>query len=118
MNRRKFLRNALTAAVAAPFGAPAMGASRPLAAPLNLAFVGTGLMGGANMRIFLRQHGQRCAAVCDVDAKYGEKNILKFAPDARRFVDYREMFDKMADKLDGVVVCKPDNSHFIKCFSN
>ena len=80
--------------------------------PMNIAFVGTGLMGGQNMRITLDQLKQRCVAVCDVDLDYGRKNQRKYAPDAPLFMDYREMFAKMAGKIDGVVVSTPDNSHF------
>ena len=80
--------------------------------PMNLAFIGTGLMGGVNMRILLSDLKQNCVATCDVDTKYSAAARNKYAPKAKFFTDYREMFEKMAGKIDGVVISTPDNSHF------
>ncbi len=81
--------------------------------PLRLAVVGCGLMGGADMHR-LRVVGQKFVAYCDVDTgKYGFGNAKKYAEkDAKGFVDYREMFDKMKGKIDGVVIATPDHAHF------
>mgnify|MGYP000555091225 CR=1 FL=1 len=47
--------------------------------PVRLGFVGTGLMGGDNMKAFKRL-GQRLVAYCDVDAgDYGFGNAKKYA---------------------------------------
>ena len=80
--------------------------------PVRLGFVGTGLMGGENMRQFKRL-GQLISAYCDVDTKYGFGKARKFAEKgAPYFVDYREMFEKMRGKLDGIVISTPDHSHY------
>lgn len=53
-------------------------------------------------------------ALCDVDfelPKNAEKN-LKAYPDAKRFHDFREMFDQMGKDIDAVSVCTPDHTHF------
>ena len=80
--------------------------------PVRLGFVGTGLMGGENMHQFKRL-GQLISAYCDVDTKYGFGKARKFAEKgAPYFVDYREMFEKMRGKLDGIVISTPDHSHY------
>ena len=73
--------------------------------PVRLGFVGTGLMGGDNMKAFKRL-GQRLVAYCDVDAgDYGFGNAKKYADaGAESFTDYREMFGKMKGKMDAVVI--------------
>lgn len=79
---------------------------------LRLAFVGTGLMGGQNMKIF-KTLGQELTAYCDVDKKYGYDTAKRYVDDkALAFTDYREMFDKLQGKVDGVVISTPDHSHF------
>ena len=48
--------------------------------------------------------------LCDVDAGYIEQNLRMF-PDARTYVDYREMLDKEGDKVDAVIIATPDHHH-------
>ena len=115
MNRRSFVKKMGIAGVATGFmpSVFAMSSQEDVQKkPLNIAFVGTGLMGGANMRILLEQMKQNCDYVCDVDTMYGAKAQKFFAPKAKNFIDYREMFEKVGNKLDGVVISTPDNSHF------
>lgn len=86
MDRRVFLKNMsiATSAMCIPNVFAAGGASKAqptpefVKNPLRLAFIGTGGMGGANMRIFLNRFKQRCVAVCDVDTKYGAINQRKY----------------------------------------
>ncbi len=53
------------------------------------------------------------AAVCDIDEETLGKAKLSF-PDARQFVDYREMLDQMADgSIDAVTVSTPDHNHAV-----
>ncbi len=116
MNRRNFIKN-ISLATSITF-APTIFAQKTISKPkyeknpLRLAFIGTGLMGGVNMNILLKQLKQQCVAVCDVDTKYGAVNQRRFAPKAQVFIDYREMFEKLDGKIDGVVVSTPDNSHY------
>jgi predicted dehydrogenase len=49
-------------------------------------------------------------ALCDIDENRLEKKAGRY-PDAQKFVDYREMFDKIGDKIDAVTVSTPDHSH-------
>lgn len=87
------------------FGAvPAEGPSDKL----NLAIVGIGGQGAANLKDL---GSQNIVALCDVDEKRGAKAFEQFTQ-ARRFTDFREMFDAMEKEIDGVVISTPDHTHF------
>lgn len=79
---------------------------------LNLAFIGTGGRGGANLNEFYNL-GEQIVALCDVDAKrlaHGAERVKERCPDARRYQDYRELLAKERD-LDGVIISTPDHMH-------
>ena len=52
-------------------------------------------------------------ALCDTDigAPHTEEALKRY-PSLPRFQDFRRMFDKMADKIDAVLIGTPDHSHF------
>jgi predicted dehydrogenase len=77
---------------------------------VSIAAVGAGGRGLDNLRD-LRDTGVRVAALCDCDERQAVE-AWKLFPDARRYTDWRRMFD--AEKgIDGVVVSTPDHNHAI-----
>ncbi len=52
-------------------------------------------------------------AVTDIDDKTIEKEITRFKTNPSKFNDFREMLDKMGDKIDAVTVSVPDHSHAV-----
>ncbi len=107
LSRRAFLRRSVlaTAVVAFPFVARrnVYGAN----GKLNLAVVGVGGKGEADI------HGcstENMVALCDPDATRAA-NMFKKYPDAKRFKDYRVMFEDYTDKFDGVIISAPDHHH-------
>jgi hypothetical protein len=54
--------------------------------------------------------GQAIVAVCDIDDTYLDAAKKRF-PDARGYVDYRELIEKEAGKVDAVVVSTADHNH-------
>lgn len=76
---------------------------------LNIAGIGIGGRGGGDLK---ELQSENIVALCDVDWKYAS-GILNEFPDAKRFWDWRVMFDKMKDSFDAVVVGTPDHSHAI-----
>ena len=75
---------------------------------LDLAVIGVGGRGGANLGAVAKEN---IVALCDVDEKRAAKSLEKF-PRATRFRDFRKMFDALEGKLDGVVISTPDHTHF------
>ncbi|HOZ84653.1 MAG TPA: Gfo/Idh/MocA family oxidoreductase [Niabella sp.] len=87
-----------------------------LAAPserINLACVGIGNRAGEIIEEFYKTGLVNIVALCDVDmgAAHTQK-IMEMFPAAKRFQDFRLMFDKMANEIDAVSVGVPDFSHF------
>jgi len=80
---------------------------------VNLACVGIGHRGGSIIRSLHETGLANIVALCDVDmgAEHTQR-ILDLFPDVPRFQDFREMFDKMGDKIEAVSVGTPDFSHF------
>ena len=111
MNRRKFIYGA--SAGVALFnilpGALLRGAVSSPNAKLNVAGIGIGSRGGADVDE-VAGLGHNMVALCDVDEKYAAKEFAKY-PNARRFTDYRVMLDKMGKEIDGVVIGTPDHTH-------
>lgn len=80
---------------------------------IQLACVGIGNRGGEIIGELYKTGLVEVVALCDTDmgAPQTEK-ILRQFPTARRFKDFRVMFDKMAPQIDAVSVGTPDHSHF------
>lgn len=79
---------------------------------LNLVSVGVGGKGWVDVNHVATEH---VIGVCDVDALRLAKAGETF-PAAARFADWREMFDKLGNRIDGVTVSTPDHSHFPPAF--
>ena len=75
---------------------------------LNVAGVGVGGRGFAVLRAL--EHSENVVALCDVDWRYAKRCFDHF-PDARKFWDWRKMFDEMGDDIDAVVVATSDHTH-------
>jgi hypothetical protein len=80
---------------------------------VNMACCGIGNRGGEIMRSLYSTGLVNFVALCDVDmgAPHTLKN-MEAHPDAKRFQDFRKMFDKIEKEFDAVSVGTPDFSHF------
>ena len=80
---------------------------------VNLACIGIGNRGGEIIKDLYKTGHCNIVALCDTDMGAPQTlEILKLFPDAPRFQDFREMFEKMETKIDAVVIGTPDFSHF------
>lgn len=74
---------------------------------LNIAGVGVGGMGFRNLKNI---EGQNIVALCDVDWKYA-KGCFDAYPDAKKYWDWRKMYEEMGKDIDAVVVATADHTH-------
>jgi predicted dehydrogenase len=116
MKRREFLKTvggtAAALAVAGPAAAAApsvrVGRVVPADQKLNVACVGVGGMGGADVG---GVSGENIVALCDVDLARARGSFNRF-PNAKRYKDFRKMLIEMDDQIDAVTVSTPDHMHF------
>ena len=112
--RRDFLKTTTTTtgaiAVAAMVPRHVLGGPRqiPPSEKMNVAGVGIGGMGGANLA---NLQAENIVALCDVDPSYAAHTIKRY-PKAKVYTDFRVMLDKQKD-VDGVVVATPDHTHAV-----
>jgi hypothetical protein len=74
---------------------------------LNIAGVG---VGGRGNGVLQAMTSENIVAVCDVDWRYSE-NAFNNYPDAKRYWDWRVMYDEMMDDIDAVMVATSDHTH-------
>lgn len=114
ITRRSFLQRS-TAAAAALTIVPStvLGKSHGYTSPsdkLNIAGVGIGGMGNANLKNM--ENTDNIVALCDVDWKYA-KPVFERLPQAKKYYDYRKMFDEMGKSIDAVLIATADHTHAI-----
>ncbi len=84
----------------------------PPSEQVRLAAIGIGNMGRINVMEIAQLPDVRLVALCDVDLKGAHtQEVQKNFPDLPRFSDFRELFDKMSDQFDAVMVVTPDHMH-------
>jgi predicted dehydrogenase len=77
---------------------------------LNIAVVGIGGMGNSNLKNVAPT--ENIVALCDVDWGYSKK-VFDANPNAKRYWDWRKMFDEMGKSIDAVIVATADHSHAV-----
>ncbi len=108
--RREFLRRSSAIAAGCWAGANSQGWTQETSANSVIRFACVGVEGkGASDREDAGRHGD-IVALCDVDEERLGRVGLKH-PKAKLYVDFRRMFDEMADSIDAVTVSTPDHTH-------
>lgn len=114
MNRRQFL--CATGTSLALFNIGPAGLLRGAAgsspnSKINIAGIGVGSQGGGDIDAMAAE-GQNIVALCDVDDNYAAKTFGRY-PQAKRFKDFRVMFDTLGKEIDAVVIGTPDHDHAV-----
>lgn len=110
MNRRKFIKDGAMLTGFSIVSSHVLGKTLGHVAPsdkLQIAGIGVGGMGRRNLA---NMNSENIVALCDVDWKYAQKTFDDY-PKAKRFKDWREMFDQFGDSIDAVMVATPDHTH-------
>ena len=112
LNRRSFIATSATAAAAVTILPSNVIAGMGHKAPsdkLNIAGIGIGGMGAANLK---NLKSENIVGLCDVDWKYADPTFKLF-PGAKQYKDWRKMYDEIGKSIDGVVVATADHTHAI-----
>ena len=112
ISRRSFLQKGTADAAALTIVPSAvLGKTHGHIAPtdkLNIAGVGIGGMGNANLKNM--ETTENIVALCDIDWKYS-KPVFDRHPQAKKYWDYRKMYDEMGKSIDAVLVATADHTH-------
>ena len=86
---------------------------RASADKVKIAFIGIGNRGAQIIGDFERTQQIDVVALCDVDldGRQCQEVLAKF-PKAKRFRDFRKMFDEAGNEFEAVAIATPDHSHF------
>ena len=111
-SRRKFVKQAATAAagftIVPSFTVSGLG-HKPPSHKMNIVGIGIGGKGHPNL---VAMNTENIIGLCDVDWKYAQKCFDEF-PEAKKYYDWRKMFDELGDSIDGVMVATADHTHAI-----
>jgi len=110
ISRRSFARGAAAVAGVGYFAGHGFAAERSEGPgeKLSIAVIGIGGQGARNLGGVSREN---IVALCDVDERRAGKAFEKHAS-AKRFTDFRRMFDACEKEIDAVVISTPDHTHF------
>lgn len=115
LSRRQFVGGLGAASVFTIVPRHVLGAQPGTVAPndrIAVASIGLGGMGAGDVQNVGGDKGVQMVALCDVDDKRGAGSFQKF-PDAKKFKDFRKMFDAMEKSIDAVTVSTPDHTHAV-----
>ena len=112
ITRRKFITKSCSAAgigvlACHCFPAPSFAEDSKTLEKLNIAHVGIARQGAFSLNGCASENQ---IALCDSNSDYLEA-VKKNLPHAELFTDFRDMLDRMGDKLDALVVATPDHTH-------
>jgi hypothetical protein len=112
MNRRKFIGGSMAAAATVSIVPRHVLGGVAYKAPsdtLNIAGVGVGGMGFANLK---NMESENIVGLCDVDWGYtGGNGVFDRYPKAKKYKDFRKMYDEMGNDIDAVLVATADHTH-------
>lgn len=122
LTRRNFLKVMSMASVGLAVGSADILHAQSIGVPnilrdkkdkIKIAFIGIGNRGEQVIEAFEKTGMIDVVALCDVDidGKQCRKSLAKY-PKAKRFRDFRKMFDEVGNEFEAVAIATPDHSHF------
>jgi len=83
-------------------------------APSNTLAIAAVGVGGMGRNYLAGCIGERIVALCDLDhTRANTIDVFKKYPNATRYHDFREMFDKESKNFDALIIGTPDHTHTI-----
>jgi predicted dehydrogenase len=112
VSRRDFVKKTAVAAAAFTVVPRHVLGGKGYTAPsdkLNIAGIGIGNKGLDNL---MGMESENIVALADVDWTYSARVFNRY-PNAKKYKDYRKMFDELGKSIDAVMVATPDHTHAI-----
>jgi predicted dehydrogenase len=110
ISRRMFLQLTAGGSLGYWYTGPAFSVQKAYGANDKIRVVGIGVGGKGSSDIDQAGKLMDVAAICDIDDERLGKKSEQF-PHAKKFFDYRELFDKMAKEFDAATISTPDHHH-------
>uniref|UniRef100_A0A7C2K174 Gfo/Idh/MocA family oxidoreductase n=1 Tax=Schlesneria paludicola TaxID=360056 RepID=A0A7C2K174_9PLAN len=108
--RRQFLQQSAALSTAFWVGSSTRGWTQERSSIETIRFACIGVDGkGSSDRDDAGRHGE-IVALCDIDEERLNKAAARY-PKAKKFNDYRKMYDECAGDFDAITVSTPDHSH-------
>ena len=109
LSRRSVLASAASAVAASSLSSPA----RLWGSPndrLRTAFIGVGGRGAENLATIGASGAVDVVALCDIDPRRLDSATMHY-PSAKKFVDFRKLYDELGESIDAVVVSSTEHTH-------
>ena len=120
--RRQFIKDMGLAAAGLSLGSTGSLFAHPLSSKehqearkdkVKIAYIGIGNRGEQDIEEFAKTGLVDVVALCDVDLDGKQcQKVLNMYPKAKRFRNFREMFEKYSSQFDAVCAAVPDHMHF------
>lgn len=110
-NRRIFLMRSAAAGAGLVAGIPALGRAPSANDKVRIAIVGAGGMGRSHVEDG-NVKAEQVVALCDIDDRNLD-SAGQVHPKARKFNDFRKMFDELGKEIDAVICATPDHTHAV-----
>jgi predicted dehydrogenase len=108
VTRRTFLKQSAIAGAALTF--PAVVRASNLNGRVQIAAIGVDGRGHADIHSTASHAKAKFVGFCDID-ETAFKRADEIAPGTPHFSDFRQMYEKLGDQLDAVIVAVPDHMH-------
>ncbi|HLJ54773.1 MAG TPA: Gfo/Idh/MocA family oxidoreductase [Chthonomonadaceae bacterium] len=109
-SRRDFLRTAAVTGFGVWIGTEARAQEKPKSPNEQVSFACIGVGGKGDSDSNDAAHFGNIVAICDVDQNTLNKKGERY-PNAKKYTDYRKMYDEMGKQIDAVTVSVPDHNH-------
>ena len=110
ITRRGALKVGTAGALGYLFTGSSHSVRRALGANERIRVAGIGIGGKGESDITQAAALMDVVAICDIDGERLDKRAAAW-PHAKKFIDSRELFDKIAKEIDAVTVSTPDHTH-------
>lgn len=109
-SRRKFIKDSVALStgitIVPSFTVSGLG-HKPPSDRLNIVGIG---VGGKGLQNLTAMNSENIIGLCDIDWNYSKECFNTF-PNAKKYFDWRKMFDEMSKDIDAVMVATSDHTH-------